>query len=64
MERAHRLHSNKDSDNEEEEGVDEQGGELSNKKVKEDLKLKQKRVSLYTKLSLAVNLVSIPIEIN
>ncbi len=55
FERAHRLYSNKDSDNEE----DDEGVEESNKKDKEDLKLKRKRISLYTKLSLCVNVVSI-----
>jgi len=56
FERSHRLYSNKDSDNEEE---DDEEGEQNNKKDKEDLKLKRKRISLYTKLSLGVNVVSI-----
>jgi hypothetical protein len=56
FERAQRLYSNKDSDNEEE---DDEEGEQNNKKDKEALKLKRKRISLYTKLSLGVNVVSI-----
>jgi hypothetical protein len=57
LERAHRLHSNKDSDNEGDN--DEQEGETNNKNINEDPKLKRKRVSLYTKLSLLVNIVSV-----
>jgi hypothetical protein len=56
LERVHRLHSNKDSDDEEE---DAEGNENSNKKAKEDPKLKRRRVSYYTKLSLLVNMVSV-----
>jgi hypothetical protein len=62
LERVHRLHSNKDSDNEEDN--DEQGGEVRIKTAKEDAELKKKRISLYTKLSLFVNIVSVNIEIN
>ncbi len=58
LERAHRLHSNKDSDNEGDDDI-EQEGETNNEKANEDPKVKRKRISLYTKLSLLVNIVSI-----
>jgi hypothetical protein len=58
LERVYRLHSNKDTDNEEAENDDVEG-EASNKKSRDDPKAKQKRVSLYTKLSLVINVVSI-----
>jgi hypothetical protein len=62
LERVHRLHSNKDSDNEEDNN--EQEGEVSTKTGKDDEKLRKKRISFYTTLSLFVNIVSVNIEIN
>ena len=57
FERVHRLHSKKDSDNE-----DETENELKTNTPtdKEAAKLKRKRISLYIKLSLFVNVVSPP----
>lgn len=54
FERVHRLHSTKDSDNE------DGDGEENSKKDEAALRAKRKRVSLYTKLSLLINVVSIP----
>ncbi|CAF3663594.1 unnamed protein product [Rotaria sordida] len=59
LERLHRLNSRKDSDNEIEDG---EGGK-NNKKSKDDLKLKRKRISLYTNISLLVNVFLLIVKI-
>ncbi|CAF2541680.1 unnamed protein product [Rotaria sp. Silwood2] len=56
LERAHRLNSNKDSDNEAEEGEGEEEGKKSNTKSIDEPKRRRKRISLYTNISLLVNI--------
>ncbi|CAF0932807.1 unnamed protein product [Adineta steineri] len=61
FERVYRLHSTKDSDNEEED--DEETSETKTKTTKVDPKKRKKRISLYTKLSLLVNICLLGIKI-
>ncbi|CAF3541966.1 unnamed protein product [Rotaria sp. Silwood1] len=58
LERVHRLNSNPDSDDRFE-GVNE----IDNKKTKDDAKLKRKRISLYTNISLLVNIFLLIVKI-
>ncbi|CAF1274263.1 unnamed protein product [Adineta ricciae] len=63
FERVHRLHSDKHSDNEDDEDEDEDHGDKSNKKDKQDVIIRRKRISFYTKLSLLVNICLLAMKI-
>ncbi|CAF2140102.1 unnamed protein product [Rotaria magnacalcarata] len=69
LERLNRLHSNKDSDDDDDDDNDNDDGDIERKGQKrkktstEELKSKQKRINLYTNLSLLVNVFLLIVKI-